>query len=196
MMFRVRCFAKNLYLSTSTIRSNCEALILQARPGKSKRQSSCSTPVDRSPCDDRAGGRSLAVARTFRCVDQGAESRTQGLVVSRPRASCDAGLLMPRCVSRASHTLADALKLAHSSSSHLAMLRRSPDNCASSLKDGHAPCSSFDAHVVLAFPVIAPAPVLRRSRAHPLRGPVRRPPPAFAKDVPRPSPSASTTKSS
>jgi hypothetical protein len=87
-------------------------------------------------------------------------------------------------------------KLAHSSSLHLAMLRRLPDDRASSLKDGHAPCSSFDAHVVLAFPVIAPASVLRRSPAHSLRGPFRRPPHAFACDVPRLFSLAFTTKSS
>lgn len=87
-------------------------------------------------------------------------------------------------------------KLARSSSSHLAMRRRLPDDRASSLKDGHAPCSSYDAHVVLAFTVPLPALVFRRSRAQPLRGLFRRPPPAFAKDVPRPSPSAFTTKSS
>jgi hypothetical protein len=62
--------------------------------------------------------------------------------------------------------------------------------------DGHAPCSSCDAHVVHAFTVLAPAPVLRRSPAQPLRGLVRRPPRAFAPNGPRPSPSAFTTKSS
>jgi len=64
----------------------------------------------RSSCDDRAWGRSCS-RRTFRCCDQHAESRAPPsfdgstcsvamLVVSRPRASFDAGLLMPRFVSQ------------------------------------------------------------------------------------------------
>jgi len=139
----------------------------------------------------------LAASRTFRCGRSGSGvTKPEGFVVSRPRASCDAGLLIAAiCFACLSHPCGCS-KLARSSSSHLAMLRRLSDDCASSLTDGHAPCSSLDAHVVLAFSVPAPALVFRRSRPPPLRGLFRRPPPAFATDVPRLSPSAFTTKSS
>jgi hypothetical protein len=51
----------------------------------------------------------LSASRTFRCGRSGSGvTKPEGFVVSRPRASCDAGLLMPRCVSRASPILADA----------------------------------------------------------------------------------------
>jgi hypothetical protein len=178
-MFRVRCFAKISIFRLQPARNNCEAPNLQARPGKSRRRSSCSTPVADHLAMTELGVALLTVTRTFRCVDQRAESRTRRLVVSRPRASCDAGLLMPRCVSRASRTLSDA----RSPRVHpLRTLRCSEDRPTTVHRpqtDGHAPCSSLDAHVVLAFTVLAPAPVLRRSRPHPLRGPVRRPPPRF-----------------
>lgn len=55
-------------------RNNCEASVLFARPDKTKSRSSCSTPAPGS---------------TVR-------SHEPKLVVSRPRASFDAGLLLPR----------------------------------------------------------------------------------------------------
>lgn len=118
-------------------------------------------------------------------------------MVSRPRASFDAGLLMPRSFHAFAHPCGRSKT--RTIFSHLAVFRdrstvpcspcgahgraRLPDpplrmssayearDCASSLKDGHASCSSFDAHCVLAFSVPAHALVLRRSRSHPLSGP-------------------------
>jgi hypothetical protein len=52
-------------------------------------------------------------------------------------------------------------------------------DCASSLKDGHVPCSLFSAHVVLAFTVLVLAFVFRRSRSRPRSGHCRRPLPRF-----------------
>jgi hypothetical protein len=197
MMLRVRCFAKISIFRLQPIRSNSEAPILQARPGKSGRRSSCSTPVDRSPYDDRAGGRSSLCQphlsmRSIR--ERSHETRRLRSVAASCILRCGA-LDAAMCFACLSHPCGCS-KPAHSSSSHLAMLRRLPDDRASSLEDGHAPCSSFDAHVVLAFSVPAPALVFRRSRPPPLRGLFRRPPPAFATDVPRLSPFAFTTKSS
>jgi len=170
-----------LHLSTSTSAKQLRGTQSPSSPGQVREAVLVQYPC---PFDHLAmtelGVALLTVTRTFRCVDQRAESRTRRLVVSRPRASCDAGLLMPRCVSRASRTLSDA----RSPRVHpLRTLRCSEDRPTTVHRpqtDGHAPCSSFDAHVVLAFTVLAPAPALRRSRAHPLRGLVRRPPHAFA----------------
>jgi hypothetical protein len=126
-------FRKNFHLSTSTSAKQLRGTHSPSSPGQVREAVLVQYPC---PFDHLAmtelGVALLTVTRTFRCVDQRAESRTRRLVVSRPRASCDAGLLMPRCVSRASHTLADARRLARSSSSHLAMLRRLPDDRASS----------------------------------------------------------------
>jgi hypothetical protein len=69
-------------------------------------------------------------------------------------------------------------------------------DCASSLKDGHASCSSVDVHGVLAFSVPAPALVLRRSRSHSLSGPAVVRSHAFAQKRPSAISSAFTTKSS
>lgn len=119
------------------------------------------------------------------------------LVVSRPRASCDAGLLLPRCVSRASHTLADA----RSSRVHPLRTLRCSEDCPTTV---HRPLNGRSRSVL----------VLRRSRRACLHGACTRARlAAFAcapasgsgpssastlsrKDVPRPSPSAFTTKSS
>lgn len=172
----------------------------------------------------RSGSLLTSLRRTFRCRVEGAESssKTKLLVVSRPRASFDAGLLMPRFfhAPRSSlRTFGDAHDLfppcdvprsldgpwspcgAH-------VRARLPDpplrmssayearDCASSLKDGHAPCSSFDAHGVFAFSVPAHALVLRRSRSHSLSDPAVVRLRAFAQKRPSTFPSAFTTKSS
>lgn len=85
------------------------------------------------------------------------------LVVSRPRASFDAGLLLPRSVSQVSLRTPCGARFESCAFTFFRTLRcnrRSPDDCASSLRsqnfeDGHVPCSLFSAHVVLAFPVLA-----------------------------------------
>jgi len=84
-------------------------------------------------------------------------------VVSRPRASFDAGLLLPRSVSQVSLRTPCGARFESRAFTFFRTLRcnrRSPDDCASSLRsqnfeDGHVPCSLFSAHVVLAFSVPA-----------------------------------------
>jgi len=188
---------KNVHLSTSTSAEQLRGTQSPSSPGQVKEAVLVRYPC---PCDHLAmielGGRSLLSPAPFGASIRERSHETRRFVVSRPRASCDAGLLMPRCVSRASHTLAGA----RSSRVHPLRTLRCSEDCPTTVhrpqSDGHAPCSSCDAHVVLAFTVLAPAPALRRSRSQPLRGPVRRPPRAFARNGPRPSPSAFTTKSS
>lgn len=164
----------------------------------------------------RSGSLLTSLRRTFRCRVEGAESSstTKLLVVSRPRASFDAGLLMPRFFHAPRSSLrifGDARDLfppfdvprsldGPCSPCGAHVRARLPDpplrmssayearDCASSLKDGHAPCSSLDAHGVLAFSVPAHAFVLRRSRSHSLSDPAVVRLYAFAQNVPRHSP--------
>jgi len=134
-------------------RSNCEEPNLQARPGKTRRRSSCCTPFTRSSYDNRAGGRSLAVIRTFRCVDQGAESRAFAHGVA---ASC-----ILRCGSL------EAVILSHPPLNPFGLLEGAHDlfppcDVPRSL-DG--PCSPCGAHVRARLP----APPLRMAPAYEAR---------------------------
>lgn len=108
-------------------------------------------------------------------------------MVSRPRASFDAGLLLPRSIvvirrSLTVHThLAASMFRAHAAGLHRFQLQPTTEarDCASSLEDGHVPCSLFSAHVVLAFTMLVLAFVFRRSRSRPRSGHCRRPLPRF-----------------
>jgi hypothetical protein len=91
-------------------------------------------------------------------------------VVSRPRASFDAGLLLPRFVSQALAPLRmlEACAFVLVAPCDASKTARRP--CIIP-KGWPRPCSPLDAHVVLAFSVPALALVLRRSRSHPRSGP-------------------------
>jgi len=127
--------------------------------------------------------RSSERRRTFRCCDSiSAESRAPHLSMGPPFGwqcswcrGCVHLSMRVSCFRNSFACLAHPCgcsKLARSPSSHLAMLRRLPDDRASSpVSDGHVPCSPPGAHVVLAFTVLVPALVLRRSRSHPRSGP-------------------------
>jgi len=95
MLRSVRAFAFRRLLARERI--NCEAPHLQARPGKSWSRSSCSTPGRRIIlANDRLGVAlvSLPAAPFDASIRERSPTKIRrSKWVSRPRASCDAGLL-------------------------------------------------------------------------------------------------------